>query len=110
ADVSRAIRRGLDHHRDVDLWFHRSAWFHDGERDTRERLRRHRVGGRHMALFAHPLWEMALDGALLTVVGASPRIEVARACELLVTPPFRTIVGPAIPAGDEPPEEDRLAR
>lgn len=75
-----AILVGVAHHLDVDRWFHRTEVFLRGERRAAEQLRR--VGSersRRLPLFAHVLWEMCLDGALIRREGfASKRAELAR--------------------------------
>jgi hypothetical protein len=56
---------GVDHHVEADRWFHRSAVFVDGERSTAERLRASGIAAPRISLFAHVIWEMCLDGALI---------------------------------------------
>jgi hypothetical protein len=64
------VLAGIEHHLAVDRWFHGDAVFLDGERAAVERLRGARIAAPRMALFAHVLWEMCLDGALLRVTDA----------------------------------------
>jgi hypothetical protein len=66
-----AVMRGIEHHLEVDLWFHEHAVFTIGERATAAALRSARTTAKKLALFAHPLWEMCLDGALVRRLGAA---------------------------------------
>jgi hypothetical protein len=63
-----ALLRGIEHHRDIDRWFHRSRVFVEGERRLRDALFETRSP--KLLLFAHPAWEMCLDGAWLRARGA----------------------------------------
>jgi hypothetical protein len=63
------VLAGIEHHLAVDRWFHGDAVFVDGERAAVELIRGARIAAPRMALFAHVLWEMCLDGALLRVAG-----------------------------------------
>lgn len=89
------LMRGVDHHLDADRWFHETRPFRDGERRTAELLRMPPSEGassRRLPLFAHVLWEMCLDGALLRRQGfAGKRAELRRdITEALSTPALRT--------------------
>jgi hypothetical protein len=53
--------------------------FLDGEREAVERLRGARIAAPRMALFAHVLWEMCLDGALLRATGTDVVLASLRA-------------------------------
>jgi hypothetical protein len=59
------LQRGVDHHLEVDRWFHRTEVFLDGERALAAELRAVAEGIPKLSLFAHVGWEMCLDGALL---------------------------------------------
>ncbi len=62
-----ALRAGLAHHAEADHRFHDSPALRRGEealRGATEGLRAPRLG-----LFAHPLWELCLDGALARARG-----------------------------------------
>ena len=78
---ARDVMRGIEHHLEVDLWFHEhDVLFVAGERATAAALRDARTEARKLVLFAHPLWEMCLDGALVRRLGAIPvRAAVAAA-------------------------------
>lgn len=76
------VMRGVEHHLDADRWFHDTRPFRAGERRTAERLRLPTEGSaatRRLPLFAHVLWEMCLDGALVRRAGfADKRAELRR--------------------------------
>jgi acyl carrier protein phosphodiesterase len=74
------VMRGIEHHLEVDLWFHEHDVFTTGEQRTAEALRGARTAAKKLVLFAHPLWEMCLDGALVRRLGGGPvRAAVAEA-------------------------------
>lgn len=76
----RDVMRGIEHHLEVDLWFHAHDVFTEGERRTADALRAARTEAKKLTLFAHPLWEMCLDGALVRRLGAERvRASVAEA-------------------------------
>jgi hypothetical protein len=54
---------GVLHHLEADRWFHQTNVFKEGERTLARELLT--VGVPKLVLFAHPAWEMCLDGALL---------------------------------------------
>ena len=60
-----AILNGIDHHLDVDRWFHGADVFADGERLAVERIRATGLETPKLALFGHIAWELCLDGALV---------------------------------------------
>jgi hypothetical protein len=62
ADV-RALGDGVAHHHEIDRWFHGCSVFEAGERALKERFLA--TGTRRLLLFAHPAFEMCLDGAWL---------------------------------------------
>ena len=74
-DATRDVMRGIEHHLEADLWFHDADVFTLGERATAAALRGAGTSAKKLTLFAHPLWEMCLDGALVRRLGA----EVVRA-------------------------------
>lgn len=77
------VMRGIEHHLEADLWFHDAAVFTEGERATAAALRGAGTAAKKLTLFAHPLWEMCLDGALVRRLGAAAvRAQVARGFEL----------------------------
>ena len=80
------LLRGIEHHLEVDAWFHVHPAFVEGERALIERFRASELRARKMGLFAHIAWELCLDGALLRRIGvdgvlAELRQDLARACE-----------------------------
>lgn len=78
-EPTREVMRGIDHHLDEDEWFHDAPVFVEGERATIAALKSARSTAKKLTLFAHPLWEMCLDGALVRRLGADAvRSEVAR--------------------------------
>lgn len=63
--VLAAILAGIEHHLEVDRWFHKDAVFLEGEERTVRALREAGVQAPRIGLFAHVLWELCLDGELL---------------------------------------------
>lgn len=68
-DEGSSATRGLRHHLTTDRWFHDDALFTDGEARAIAAMRAAGVQSEKMILFAHPLWELCLDGALVRSVG-----------------------------------------
>lgn len=68
-DVAHQVLLGIEHHLETDLWFHDHSVFRDGERATIAALKSAATTARKLTLFAHPLWEMCLDGALVRRLG-----------------------------------------
>jgi hypothetical protein len=68
---------GVEHHFEVDAWFHDTDVFTRGEALARARLAE--TGWARAGLFAHVVWELCLDGALLArspgTAAESPRAE-----------------------------------
>lgn len=64
----QSVSDGLAHHLAVDAWFHRDPVLSHGESVARVALRRARDAPK-MGLFAHIVWELCLDGALLRRLG-----------------------------------------
>ncbi|WP_437818878.1 hypothetical protein [Sorangium sp. So ce1078] len=73
------VLAGIDHHVAVDRWFHAAPVFVEGERRLSEALRGAALGAPRLALFAHVLWEMCLDGALVRRIGLAPLLDDLRA-------------------------------
>ena len=63
----RDVLAGVSHHLEADVWFHKSPFFTEGDREASAALAR--TGSKRMGLFGHVVWEMCLDGALLRLVG-----------------------------------------
>jgi hypothetical protein len=59
------VLQGVRHHLVVDEWFHKHSVFLVGEREAADRLRAAQLVARHAGMFAHVLWELCLDGALV---------------------------------------------
>lgn len=74
----RALMAGIDHHLRSDRDFHRSELFRQGEARGLELFRRADFRASKMVLFAHPAWELCLDGALLLQEGLAPTLESIR--------------------------------
>jgi hypothetical protein len=72
------VLAGIAHHLTADKWFHRDPVFLDGEQRCAERLRLIAAKVPRIALFAHVLWELCLDGALLDRVGLFPVLHALR--------------------------------
>lgn len=66
------VLAGIDHHLAVDRWFHADPVFTEGEDEAAERLQAARIEAPRTVLFAHVLWELCLDGALLQELGLAP--------------------------------------
>ncbi|MEO7274804.1 MAG: hypothetical protein ABIX28_06400 [Vicinamibacterales bacterium] len=60
-----AVLRGIEHHLEVDRWFHGADVFAEGERLAVERIRATGLATPKLALFGHIAWELCLDGALI---------------------------------------------
>ncbi|WP_437281846.1 hypothetical protein WME90_15220 [Sorangium sp. So ce375] len=73
------VLAGIDHHVAVDRWFHAAPVFIEGERRLAEALRSASLGAPRLPLFAHVLWEMCLDGALVRRTGLAPLLDDLRA-------------------------------
>lgn len=69
AGLGSSASRGLTHHLATDRWFHDDPLFTEGERRTVHALADAGVRSEKMILFAHPLWELLLDGALVRLLG-----------------------------------------
>jgi hypothetical protein len=63
------VLAGIAHHLVFDRWFHADPVFTEGERAAAEALRGAAIAAPRTVLFAHVLWELCLDGALLRLVG-----------------------------------------
>ncbi len=65
-----SILAGVEHHLEVDRWFHESRHFRLGEAATTEALGTvPRELSPRLRLFGHVTWEMCLDGALVRRLG-----------------------------------------
>jgi hypothetical protein len=73
-----AVLAGIAHHVAADRWFHHDPVFLEGEQRCAERLRILSPDVPRIALFAHVLWELCLDGALLARVGLFPTLHALR--------------------------------
>lgn len=69
AEPASSALRGLEHHLTTDRWFHDDPLFTDGEAMAVGAMRAAGVRSEKMILFAHPLWELCLDGALVKEQG-----------------------------------------
>ncbi len=72
------VLAGVAHHLRVDRWFHGDAVFRDGEREAAALLAEARLSAPRSGLFAHVLWELCLDGALLRREGLSSVLGLLR--------------------------------
>jgi len=98
----RGILRGIEHHLEVDLWFHRAGELRAGERATVEALRVAGTTARRMPLFAHPIWEMLLDGAWVRRASASAVESALRdECEHLAAPAYEAMALHGAPEAGE---------
>lgn len=66
------LREGLAHHAATDRWFHEAPALREGEALLHEIFTSERISAPKLRLFAHPLWELCLDGALVRSLGADP--------------------------------------
>lgn len=94
----RALGEGVAHHHAIDRWFHGCVVFTQGERALKERF--FALGTKRLLLFAHPGFEMCLDGAWLARGEAVPP----------VTPADRALVVEAARVADLPVDLPRLIR
>jgi hypothetical protein len=76
--VLDGVLRGVTHHLDADRWFHRVQVFVDGERALAARLAAAPFSAKRLPLFAHVIWEMCLDGALIASVGLDATVSLLR--------------------------------
>ena len=72
------VLAGIAHHVAADRWFHHDPVFLDGEQRGVVRLRSLSADVPRIGLFAHVLWELCLDGALLDRVGLFPVLRALR--------------------------------
>ncbi|APR79710.1 Hypothetical protein A7982_05057 [Minicystis rosea] len=73
------VLAGVAHHVAVDRWFHADPVFTDGEREAADGLRASAIAAPRTVLFAHVLWELCLDGALIQRVGFGAMLGSLRA-------------------------------
>jgi hypothetical protein len=79
-DRTVRVSRGIEHHFELDAWFHHQPAFAVLEDATTELLAEADAGrSRRLKLFAHVAAEMALDGALIRRDGAPLRASVSAA-------------------------------
>jgi hypothetical protein len=77
ADLA-SVLSGIQHHLEVDRWFHSADAFIEGERLTAERLLTSGLSAPKLALFAHVAWELGLDGALVRREGLDNTLRTLR--------------------------------
>ena len=97
------VLAGIEHHVAADKWFHRDAVFLDGEQRCAARLRAIGAEVPRIGLFAHVLWELCLDGALLDRVGLFPVLSALR-------DGFDATLGPASDRAAEVHHFERVGR
>jgi hypothetical protein len=73
-----AALAGIEHHLEVDRWFHADVAFTDGERETARQLQEAHLTAPRIGLFAHVLWELCLDGALVRREGLERVLDLLR--------------------------------
>jgi hypothetical protein len=73
-----AALAGIEHHLEVDRWFHTDLVFSDGEREAARLLQEAHVKAPRIGLFAHVLWEVCLDGALVRREGLERMLDLLR--------------------------------
>ncbi|MEO1085305.1 MAG: hypothetical protein AAFY88_13785 [Acidobacteriota bacterium] len=67
---------GVEHHLEMDAWFHHRPIFLDGQAATGKAFAQ--VQAPRMRLFAHVAWEMCLDGALVRALGVDAALRDLR--------------------------------
>jgi hypothetical protein len=102
-DELSLILSGIEHHLDVDRWFHSAEGFVEGERTMSERLRASRVDAPKLGLFAHVAWELCLDGALLRREGFDETLQSLR-------DGFAAVAGPPVDRAVSLHHFDRIDR
>jgi hypothetical protein len=102
ASLARVLA-GIEHHLVADKWFHRDAVFLDGEQRCVVRLREIAAEVPRIDLFAHVLWELCLDGALLSRIGLFPVLHALREG-------FDATLGPAADRAAELHHFERVGR
>ena len=109
--VVRSVEDGIEHHLQVDAWFHDAPVFERGESAAREALRAAR-GAPKVGLFAHVTWELCLDGALLRRVGTETVLQAVRESIAAVRPDAHHLAAqiwlPDLPAEDRGRFERRV--
>jgi hypothetical protein len=73
-----ALLSGIAHHLATDRWFHADEVFLEGEQEATLLLRDASIAARRTILFAHVLWELCLDGALVRREGLDPIVSAVR--------------------------------
>jgi hypothetical protein len=78
SDALDAVLSGIQHHLEVDRWFHAAEAFTKGERTATEAFRASGIEAPKLALFAHVAWELCLDGALVRRDGLETTLQALR--------------------------------
>lgn len=78
SDELASVLWGIEHHLQVDRWFHSAEAFLEGERRTIESLRASQVDAPKLGLFAHIAWELCLDGSLVRREGFEETLQTLR--------------------------------
>jgi hypothetical protein len=99
------LQRGVAHHLEADMWFHRTRVFRDGERELARAFAS--VGAVKLVLFAHPAWEMCLDGALLAEADFDEALGGLRHALASVAPELSRAA--ALHGAEELPDGERFA-
>ena len=76
--VLNDLARGVEHHLEVDHWFHRHPAFVEGEAETRALFTDGSIHADRMGLLSHVAWELCLDGALLRREGVEATVAQVR--------------------------------
>jgi len=91
-DELASVLWGIEHHLQVDRWFHSAKAFLEGERRTTESLRASGVDAPKLGLFAHIAWELCLDGSLVRREGFDETLQTLRDGFDAVGPPAHRAV------------------
>lgn len=74
----RRLQVGIGHHLATDAWFHRHPVFTEGVETLGVAFERVGLRAPKIGLFAHPLWELAIDGALVSRQGLDATLAALR--------------------------------
>jgi hypothetical protein len=91
-DELASVLWGIEHHLQVDRWFHSAKAFLEGERRTTESLRASGVDAPKLGLFGHIAWELCLDGSLVRREGFDETLQTLRDGFDAVGPPAHRAV------------------
>ena len=91
-DELASVLWGIEHHLQVDRWFHSAEAFLEGERRTTKSLRASGVDAPKLGLFAHIAWELCLDGSLVRREGFDETLQTLRDGFDAVGPPAHRAV------------------